>query len=268
MHSARHSAGADFDLYVSQRLAVDLPWGAPVSLGPILNSAFQDVTAALSSNGRYLFFASLRTGNFDIYVSQRRDRHDDFSWEAPTPLPPPVNGASFDASPSYFENPDGRPQLYFASDRANGLGQAGLDIYMSELRHDGRWGTPALVAELNSAFEEGRTAIRSDGLEIVFNTNREGSQDLYVSRRNHVWEPWSTPENLGSSVNTSASDSQPALSANGRTLYFSSNRPGGLGIIDLYVSTRSERRRDDRREHDDDHEACHSTRGRQPGFTC
>jgi Tol biopolymer transport system component len=227
------------DLWVSRRAAIGLPWESPVNLGPALNSDVPDHAPNLSRNGHYLFFGSFRTGDHDIYVSRRRHTHDDFAWEAPVALPFPVNGRSFDVAPDYFENPHGRPQLYFSSDRANGFGAPGLDIYMTELTKSGTWSDPLFVAELNSGFQDDRTAIRSDGLEIIFGSSRNGNQDLYVSQRNHVSEPWSTPENLGTTVNSPAADIMPALSATGRTLYFASSRPGGIGGNDLYVSTRA-----------------------------
>jgi Tol biopolymer transport system component len=63
--------------------------------------------------------------------------------------------------------------------------------------------------------------------------------DLFVSRRRHLHDPWSTPENLGPTVNSPAGDIHPALSANGRTLYFASARSGQF---DLYACTRAKLR--------------------------
>jgi Tol biopolymer transport system component len=236
-HSGRSGAGAD--LYVARRAAVDLPWETPVNLGMPVNSNFGEAGPTLSKNGHYLFFGSTRAGTFDVYVSRRRHTHDDFDWEAPVALPAPINGPSFDVPSDYFENPDGPPQLYFASDRASGGGAPGLDIYVTERRPDGTWGEPVYVTELNSPSQDDRPAVRFDGLEIIFNSSREGNPDLYVSRRTQVSEPWSAPENLGPIINSPAGDIHPAVSADGRTLYFASARAGSLGSFDLYASTRS-----------------------------
>ncbi|PYO34033.1 MAG: hypothetical protein DMD74_12110, partial [Gemmatimonadetes bacterium] len=64
------------------------------------------------------------------------------------------------------------------------------------------------------------------------------SQDLWVSTRATTADPWSTPVNLGPTVNTTAFDGAPALSFDGTTLYFFSTRPGGFGGNDLYVTMR------------------------------
>jgi Tol biopolymer transport system component len=235
-HSARAGLPSNPDLYVSHRAAIDLPWEAPVKLGPAIDTDLAEAGPTVSKNGHFLFFGAFRSGSFDVYVSRRQNTADDLAWEAPVALPWPINGPSFDVPSDYFENPHGDAQLYFASDRANGLGAPGLDLYVSDLRRDGTWSDPVYVTELNSAFQDDRPAIRADGLEIIFGSSREGSLDLYVSRRDHVHDAWSAPVNLGAVVNSTGNDIHPALSANGRTLYFASNRSGNF---DLYACTRS-----------------------------
>lgn len=54
-----------------------------------------------------------------------------------------------------------------------------------------------------------------------------------------TWSDWSTPVNVGPVINSSASEQHPAISKDGLSLYFSSNRPGGLGGLDVYVSQRA-----------------------------
>jgi Tol biopolymer transport system component len=67
---------------------------------------------------------------------------------------------------------------------------------------------------------------------------------MYSSVRKSVLEPWSTPQNLGSDVNTGSNDFLGAISPDGDTLYFTSNRPvDNRGGVDIYVTTRSKHRR-------------------------
>jgi hypothetical protein len=239
--SGRHAADADLDLFVSRRAAIDLPWEAPVPLGSAVNSAAPDLAPCLTADGHYLFFSSLRSGNYDIYVSHRSDIRDDLGWEAAVALPSPVNGPSFDAGPWLFEPVGGRPQLFFASERTQGGGQAGLDIYVTELGKDGVWTTPTLVNEVSSAFQDSRPSVRFDGLEMLFMSNRDGTPDVYAVHRRHLSEPWSMPERVELPINAASTDSQASFSANGRTMYFTSNRAGGMGSLDLYASTRAVR---------------------------
>src|SRR6266513_81808 len=82
-------ANLDQNIWVSQRACADnsCPWGTPVSLGSIFNSSVSDFAPALSRDGHQLFFASNRstgvTGASAIWVSRRRNVHDDLEWEAP-----------------------------------------------------------------------------------------------------------------------------------------------------------------------------------------
>src|SRR5919198_4942691 len=132
-HSNRTGGHGSFDLYVSQRPSVDAPWGPPQNLGPTINTSVVETVPALSRDGHWLFFNSLNRpggfGGFDIWVSFRKNVHDDFAWEAPVNLGPGVNSASNDAGASYFENEGGVPLLFFGSNRPGGAG--GSDIFFS-----------------------------------------------------------------------------------------------------------------------------------------
>lgn len=234
------------DIYVSQRESRDGEWGPSMNLGPIINTADNEMVPAFSRDGHLLFFASNRPGGFgglDIWVSRRDDTHDDFAWQPAENLGAGVNSASIDAGPSYFENDElGVPQLYFNSNRPGGPGTANL--YVSQQTADGSFGPAVLILELNSSGETSRASIRHDGREIFFNSNRPGSVhtfDLWVATRETVFDAWSEPINLGSPVNSGPLDVHPSISSDRETLFFASNRPNG-GPTDLYMSTRTKRR--------------------------
>jgi outer membrane protein OmpA-like peptidoglycan-associated protein/tetratricopeptide (TPR) repeat protein len=98
---------------------------------------------------------------------------------------------------------------------------------------------------LNTFGNEGAQTISADG-KILFLTSCEyergksphgktyGSCDLFVSYK--TGDKWSVPENIGQPVNTKYWESQPSFSADGKTLYFVSNRPDGLGKEDIWKS--------------------------------
>ncbi|MGH2669395.1 MAG: hypothetical protein ACRDH5_09830, partial [bacterium] len=60
-----------------------------------------------------------------------------------------------------------------------------------------------------------------------------------ISTRRTVHDVWSAPENLAAPLNSTAFDQQPSLSRDGRTLLFASDRPGGIGGTDIWMSTRT-----------------------------
>ncbi len=97
-----------------------------------------------------------------------------------------------------------------------------------------------LPGDINTNSNEGAQNISQDGEWLIFTgcnfPEGFGSCDLYISY--HTSEGWSTPENLGETINTEAWESAPSLSPDKRDLYFASNRAGGLGKSDIYISHR------------------------------
>jgi WD40-like Beta Propeller Repeat len=233
------------DIWVSQRESVDDEWGAPVKLGRTINSAFREFSPSLSRDEHWMFFSSDRPsgvggapfGDIWAFVASERPRRFRLA-DADQPRPERQHDVER-LRGSYFANEGGNPKLYFASDRPGGAGQP--DLYMSELQADGSWGPATRIPELSSAELEAGPSIRDDGLEIFFFRPLHPS-DVWVATRDSVDAPWSTPVNFGPPVNTSVNDFVHDLAAHGRTLFISSNRPGGYGQYDLYMSTRSKSR--------------------------
>ncbi len=110
------------------------------------------------------------------------------------------------------------------------------------------WSAPVdLGSTVNSAGVDGCPALSRDGLSLYFASTRPGGQggiDLWVTQRGSLDDPWNTPTNLGTTINTGADELCPALSTDGHLLFFASNRPGGCGGRDLYVSRRRDARDD------------------------
>jgi len=230
------------DIWVSQRATVSDAWGAPVNLGPTINTAATEFVPAFSEDGHRMFFACDRAGGSggqDIYQSYRSDIRDDFGWQPPTNLGPGLNSSADDNASTYFDN-GGHPQLIFGSGR---LGGAARDLFLSHLQEDGTWGAATLIPELSSPTTENRPTIRQDGLEIFFYSDRPGGSggtDLWTATRASVDAPWGTPVNLGATVNSSGSDQHAYLSADAKTLVFSSSRAGGSGAFDLWMTARAQ----------------------------
>jgi len=240
--SARTGGQGAQDIWVSQRATLSSAWGTPQNLGTIINTSVNDTISCLSADGREMFIQSPRTGGTgasDIYISTRTDPNNDFGWTAPVNIGTVINTASNDYMANYFVDPaTGAGTLFFNSDRAGGLSLN--DIYQSTRNADGTFNPPSLVSVLNSAFSEERTSISRDGLELFFSSNRRvptTNQAVYVSTRASTSSAWNAPVYVGI-LNTTGSNAQPGLSPDGTLLYTVSNRPGGSGSGDIYVSTR------------------------------
>ncbi len=93
---------------------------------------------------------------------------------------------------------------------------------------------------INNQALKGAATVSNDGEWLIFAGDffekGYGSYDLYISYSTP--DGWSEPENLGDKINTPYWESAPSISPDSRTLYFSSDRPGGYGGRDLYMSTR------------------------------
>lgn len=164
-------------------------------------------------------------------------------------LPLNVEGAD-DFAPAFtYRN----RTLYFTSTRENRAGKSGRQrVYLSERSGEGERGlgfsSPVQTGEaLSQARHVGSATVSQDGLLMVFAAYRwdsdggtlrgEGRTDLYVAEYRD--QEWTNVANLGPVVNSTAWDSQPSLSVDGRTLYFASDREGGYGGVDIYTARRT-----------------------------
>ena len=150
----------------------------------------------------------------------------------PLPLPLPINSAASEYLPQFTLDQE---NIVFTR---RWYGQE--DIFVAKRQSD-KYEVTGLK-ELNTPLNEGAHTLSADGNLIIFTHCNEkygfGSCDLYRAHRTE--KGWTRPSNMGSRINTLAWESQPSLSANGDLLYFSSNRPGGMGGSDIWVSKKSE----------------------------
>jgi Tol biopolymer transport system component len=229
------------DIYVSHREGGS--WGPLVNLGPLVNTAGMEVSPTVTVDGHYLYFSSDRPGGFggfDCWRSYRKNVRDDFGWGAPQNLGSGVNTSMDEADCLIRRTLVGRQELWFASlNRPEGEGD--WDIYRSDLGRDGVFRQAEPVSEINTEFRETRMTLTVDGRELIFTSNRPGGLgniDFWVAKR---WSPrgrFCEPVNLGPTVNSVDNDRSPSLTADGRRLYMTSTRPGGLGLDDVYVVRR------------------------------
>lgn len=114
------------------------------------------------------------------------------------------------------------------------------DLVVCNRDENGRWKLPVSISKnINTRLNEGTCTISADGRKLIFTscTGRDGigSCDLYETKK--IGGDWTVPKNLGRNVNSAEWESQPSLSADGRTIYFVSDRRSGLGRRDIWIST-------------------------------
>jgi hypothetical protein len=120
---------------------------------------------------------------------------------------------------------------------------AAVSVLAAEVAQAGfTFGPPTnLAVPINSPENDGTPSISADGLSLYFNSQRSGGYghfDVWVTTRDTIDGVWGEPVNLGPTVNSPASDHCPSISADGRMLFFMSNREGGHGAFDIWLTTR------------------------------
>ncbi len=231
------------DLWVSTRPTTGDEWGEPENLGSTVNTSDRDGGPRISADGLSLYFNSTRPGGYeptlwgDVWVTERATTSD--PWGVPVNLGPVVNTPShaFAASISH----DGL-SLFFGSDRAGGSGNDDLWV-TNRPTTDAPWEEPInLGTTVNGPTHDADPSISADGLALFFSDyalapyrpGGYGNADLWITTRPTIFNPWNQPLNLGPTINTSYHDFAPSISADGSTLYFMSDRPGGYGLWDLW----------------------------------
>ncbi len=233
------------DLYFVpiKNCGADATNGRPEKFNSDINSKYHDAVVTFSKDQSTVFFTrnnylNGKAGADDqgimrlkIYTAKKKGN----GWGSDESLP--FNSDEYScAHPSLTAEGN---KLYFVSDMPGGFG--GMDLYVSELEN-GRWGPPMnmgpnINTEGNELFphvhKSGRLYFSSDGQLGL------GGLDIYYVDAQEGGQAWSTPENIGSPVNSKDDDFGFTLSDEGTCGFLSSDRQGGSGRDDIYSFTKT-----------------------------
>jgi outer membrane protein OmpA-like peptidoglycan-associated protein/tetratricopeptide (TPR) repeat protein len=196
-----------------------------------VNTVASEFLPFITIDGNQMVFTRRSEGFDDLFLASRES---DGSWGKP-------------AFVFNFDDDNNRASASFSSD---GLSIAftmcnlekesygSCDIYMSRYENN-KWIKPYNIGNVvNTAGWESQPCLIDNGKALVFSSNRKGSlggNDLFISRRGKN-NAWTTPENLGSVVNTGGNEESPFLHPDGKTLFFRSTGHPGMGSYDLFYS--------------------------------
>jgi Tol biopolymer transport system component len=223
-----------FIIGASKNAIADFTLGTPTNLGSTVNSLSGDYGCSITADGLSLFFSSDRPGGYggsDLWVTTRETIQDE--WTSPINLGPTVNRSGWEGTTSIA--PDGL-ELYF--------NYTGIWVTTRATTSE-PWGQPMrLGSEVNSGAGEVNPSISADGLSLFFgvSSKRDGGSggiDIWVTSRATLDHSWGTAVNPGPPINSPDGDWGASLSSDGRTLFFGSDRPGGYGDMDTWITTRA-----------------------------
>ncbi len=212
----------------------------------LYDEAKGDYTALKQHGTKFMEMSSNKPNNLTASV-RRMLASADYAMEGmkhPVPFNPKSISKSTDVLPvQYFPAMTGDANTIIFTGRTGTSSSNDENIYQMK-KTKGEWGLPEQIKELNTDQNEGTCSVSADGKTLIFTVcqgNEErpiyGRCDLFVSY--NEGGVWTTPQNMGNPINTRHYETQPSLSADGRTLYFVSDRTGGFGQEDIWVSTRA-----------------------------
>lgn len=230
--------GIEEDFFIVHRDTCMEQWYAAEHMGYPPNSTKNEGAQFLSYDRNYIFFMrceneaqSMReAGGCDLYMSfmQKGD------WVAPMAFGATINTRYFEGMPCLSTD---NKTLYFVSDRPGGFG--GKDIWKSIFTPYG-WSVPInLGPQINTEMDEISPFIAADNKTLYFSSNGHvgfGGQDIFMATSiNDTFI--NRPINLGLPYNSTQDDFGWFLLANGQKAYFSSDRLGGWGGMDIYSAS-------------------------------
>ncbi|MCK9613764.1 MAG: OmpA family protein [Bacteroidales bacterium] len=226
-----HSFDKEEDFYMSTKLP-DGTWTMSRRMGSPLNSHGNEGAQTISPDGKTLYFTicnrSDGMGSCDLYVSERKGN----TWTNPQNMGVRVNSSTWDSQPSI--SPDGKT-LYFASARQGGKGS--MDIWKTKRDENGVWSSPVNLGDsINTPQSEMSPFIHSDGKTLYFTSTGHpgmGGLDIFYSKMDEKGI-WSKPKNIGYPINTYNDEGYLIVNAKGDKAYFSSDKLGGVGGMDIY----------------------------------
>ncbi|HUW92966.1 MAG TPA: OmpA family protein [Bacteroidales bacterium] len=209
-------------------------WGTARNAGSPLNTAGNEGAQSIASDGRSMYFTACDRndghGRCDIYYSV----FDGKRWSPGVNVGSPVNSPYWESQPSI--NANGR-MLFFVSNRPGGMG--GMDIWYSVGKTNGKWNNPVNPGKtVNTSGDEFSPFIYFNGKTLYFSSNgREsfGGFDIYSTTLNPD-STWSTPVNLGPSVNTPSDETGLVIESSGTRAFFSSVRDKSKGKDIFFIN--------------------------------
>lgn len=225
----------------------DKPTKYTVQSVSALNTKYYDFAVGMSNlEKNTVYFSSSRMeaagGSNDAWYGQKffdlfkSSQDNNGKWSIPTPLPNPVNSSASEGAATF--DAKGNVMYFTRCDELKGKDTKDSKCKIYKSIYDGaKWSEPELLPFNSDEYVCGQPSLSADGNTLFFASDMpggSGGKDIWMSKMENG--AWSTPSNLGSSVNTSGDEMFPYSAPNGK-LYFSSNGHPGMGGLDLFSAS-------------------------------
>ncbi len=218
------------DIYSSQM--VNGEWTSIRPFSNLINSSRNDQILGFSEDATVLYYYKgyHPTKDGAIFTDTLRTTE---AIVFPTEFSSPVKIKKGDTDPFFFND----DIILFASDREGGYG--GLDIYVTRRLTGGFWTRPEnLGPQVNSPFDEKAPFLTKNGRTLFYSSNNNlsmGGFDIFKSDYLDSSKEWTSPQNVGTPINSAGDELNFSISKDGLKSYFSSDRFDGKGGFDIYA---------------------------------
>jgi serine/threonine protein kinase/formylglycine-generating enzyme required for sulfatase activity len=227
-NSDRPGGTGSYDLWECRRSRVEDAWSAAVNLGEPVNSVWFDVDPQLSADGKSLVFVSARNdntvGEMDLWLATRESANA--AWNKAVNLGPRINSSNSERCPVL--SADGL-QLIFASNRRGSW----EPWTTSRSSVDEEWSVPVPHPGSTSQINQ---LLPAQNIYLFEGTVRDDTCGL--AHWNSVNKTWEGEHRFPPPINDGSGNGSPYYVPSSRSLYFESNRSGGQGGVDLWMSRR------------------------------
>lgn len=206
-------------------------WGKSTPLSNRYNSKLGESIVGFFDNGYQIVYLKELDGSYTEVVVDNYDK-EPLNVVVPFAL---GAGSNYWDGDHYFPSDS---LAIFASNRPGGYG--GKDLYYTRLEKNGKWSTATNLGPIiNTIADDVSPFLTKDGRKLYFSSNNKasiGGFDIYSSTFDDETKKWSSPINEGIPINSTADDKDFWMDKDGMKAYFTSNRLGGIGGLDIYVA--------------------------------
>jgi len=203
----------------------------PLNLGDGINTASLEYYPSLTIDGKRMIFTRRVNNDEDFYESEKKNGE----WTKATPAKGKLNTTLNEGAQSISQ--DGQWLIFTGCNYPEGQGSC--DLYISFKTKNGSWTEAENIGPIvNTDLWESAPSLSPDKKDLYFSSNRfngYGGKDIWVTHRTANGK-WTTPENLGPTINTSGDETCPFIHPDNQTLYFNSNGLPGYGMADLFLT--------------------------------